>query len=88
MWAFVFVVAANIPVLQNFRAQVLFNQLAVFLGASLTMIAVYRLNACEALSIRAPRWPVWVAIPIAIPSAYMATVGLMKLANFVIPAPD
>jgi sodium transport system permease protein len=88
MWAVVFVLAGNFSWFQNFRVQLLFNQLVVFLGTSLFMIAFYRVDLKRTLSLRSAPWPVWIAVPLAVPSGYVATVGLMTLANFVIPAPE
>ena len=88
MWALVFVLAANVAWFQKFQVQLLFNELGVFLGASLVMIALYKLDVRRVLSIRAVRWPVWLAIPIMIPSGFIATFGLLKLSNLVVPAPE
>src|SRR5262249_38931158 len=44
MWALIFAIAANVPALSTFRAQLLFNEFVIFAGASVLMLWVYRLN--------------------------------------------
>jgi sodium transport system permease protein len=87
MWAIVFILAASVPWFQQFQVQLLFNQIAIFLGASLLIIFLYKLDVKRTLSLRSVRWPVWIAIPIAVPSGYIATMGLLKVANLIVPAP-
>ncbi len=88
MWAVIFAVAANIPQLSTFRAQLLFNEVVVFAGASLLMIKVYRLNIREALSLRSVRPAVWLAALIAIPAGHVMSFAVFRLVNTVIPAPQ
>lgn len=88
MWAVIFAAAANIPVLATFRAQLLFNELAIFLGASLLMMKVYRLNARDTLSLRSVRPAVWLGALIAIPAGHVMSFAVFRLVNTVIPAPQ
>jgi sodium transport system permease protein len=88
MWAIVFAVAANIPQLATFRRQLLFNEFAIFGGATVLMLWSYRLNLREALALRPVRWPVWIAIVLAAPAGNLMSVAVFKLLNYVIPVPE
>jgi membrane protease YdiL (CAAX protease family) len=88
MWAVIFAVAANVPQLATFRAQLLFNEFAVFGGASVLMLAAYRLNLRETLALRPVKWPVWIAIILAAPAGNVMGVAFFKLLNYVIPVPQ
>jgi sodium transport system permease protein len=83
-----FVIALNVPQLATFRRQLLFNQLVIFLGGSLLMIARYRLNIKQAWALRLPKPAVWPAILILIPSAYIVGIGVFHLSNMFIPVPS
>jgi sodium transport system permease protein len=85
MWALIFAVAANIPQLATFRAQLLFNEFGVFGGALILMLLVYRLDIREALSLKPVKWPVWIAVILAAPAGNLMGVALFKLLNYVIP---
>jgi sodium transport system permease protein len=85
MWAFIFTAAANIPQLATFRGQLFFNEVLVFLGASLLMIKIYGLNLRETLALRPVKPLVWLAIMFAIPSGSMTTVALSRVLDNVIP---
>ena len=77
--------AANVPQLATFRAQLLFNEFGVFGGAIILMLLVYRLDIREALSLKPVKWPVWIAVILAAPAGNLMGVALFKLLNYVIP---
>jgi sodium transport system permease protein len=83
-----FAVALNIPQLATFRAQLLFNELVIFLGGSLLMIRRYRLNVCAALALRPVKPLVWLGILLAIPSGLVVATGVFRLTNLIIPVPE
>jgi len=83
-----FAVALNVPQLSTFRAQLLFNELVLFLGVPLLMIWKYRLRFREALALRPVRPPVWIAVLLAIPAGNLTAVGVFRLANLVLPVPQ
>lgn len=87
MAAALFAAAVNFPQVRSFRAQILFNELVLFLGASLLMIRRYRLPVREALALRLPRPAVWPAVAAAIPAGHLAAVGVFRLADLVVPVP-
>ncbi len=88
MWVLTFAFAANIPALQTFRAQLLFNEVVVMIGASLLMMAMYRLDPREVLSLKPVKPAVWLAILFAIPTGYITALGVFKVVNLFIPAPQ
>jgi sodium transport system permease protein len=88
MGAVLLAIAVNVPQLSTFRAQVLFNELVLFLGGALLMIWRYRLPLREALALRLPRPFVWVAILLIIPSGNLVGIGLFRLADFIVPVPQ
>jgi sodium transport system permease protein len=88
MGAVLFAIAFNVPQLATFRAQILFNELVIFLAAALLMIRKYRLNVREALALRPVKPLVWLGVLLAIPSGYVVATGVFRLANLVIPVPQ
>jgi sodium transport system permease protein len=88
MWVVTFVVAVNVPALASFRRQLLFNEGVVMMGGTLLMLKVYRLNLRETLSLRRVKPAVWIGILFAIPSANLTMLGIFRLVNMVIPAPQ
>lgn len=88
MGAVLFAIALNVPQLATFRAQILFNELVIFLGAVLLMIRKYRLNVREALALRPVKPLVWLGVVLAIPSGLVVATGVFRLANLVIPVPQ
>jgi membrane protease YdiL (CAAX protease family) len=82
-----FVVAANVPQLATFRKQILFNELVIFLGGSLLMIRVYRLDFKQAWALRLPKAAVWPAVLLLIPATNIMVIGIFRLANVFIPVP-
>jgi sodium transport system permease protein len=87
MWAVTFAAATNVPQLQTPRAQILFNQVGIFLIGSLLMIRTYRLNWREVIGVRRVRWPVWAAALMAVPAAQVVAVAFFRIMNTVIPTP-
>jgi sodium transport system permease protein len=88
MWAVMFAFAANLPQLQTLRAQLLFNEIGIFLIGSLLMVRQYRLNLREVLGIRRLRWPIWAAVLMAVPAAQVVALAFFRLVSTVIPTPD
>ncbi len=88
MAALMFAAAANVPQLATFRRQLLFNEIVLFLGASLLMARIYRLNLREAFALRPVKPAVWLAILCAIPSGYIVAIGVFRLASLVLPVPS
>lgn len=87
MAALLFAAAVNFPPVRSFRAQLLFNELVLFLGGSLLMIRRYRLPVREVLALRRPKPAVWPAVLLAVPSGHLAAVGVFRLADLVVPVP-
>jgi sodium transport system permease protein len=88
MWVVTFAVATNVPALQSFRRQLLFNELVVMIGACLLMMLMYRLDPREVLSLKPVKPAVWVAVFFAIPAGYITALGVFKVVNVFIPAPQ
>lgn len=88
MAAVLFAAAVNFPQLHSFRAQLLFNELVLFLGGSLLMIWKYSLPVREALALRRPRAAVWPAVVAAVPAGHLAAAGVFRLADLVVPVPQ
>ncbi len=88
MWAITFAVATNVPQLASFRRQLLFNEVFMMMGASLLMLKIYGLDAKETLSLKSVKPAVWLAILFAIPSGYVTALGIFRIVNLVIPAPQ
>ncbi len=88
MAAAMFIVAANVPQLATFRRQLLFNEVVLFLGASLLMVRMYRLNIREAFALRPVKPAVWLAVVFGIPSGNIVAVGVFRLASLFIPVPN
>jgi sodium transport system permease protein len=88
MWVVTFVAATNVPALSSFRRQLLFNEIAVMVGASLLMMWRYRLDPREVLSLKPVKPAVWLAILFAIPTGYVTALGIFRVVNIFIPAPQ
>jgi sodium transport system permease protein len=88
MWVITFAAAANVPALSSFRKQLLFNEIVVMLGASIMMMRVYRLNVRDALSLKPVKLVVLLAVLFAIPAGYVTALGVFKVVNVIIPAPQ
>jgi ABC-type Na+ efflux pump permease subunit/membrane protease YdiL (CAAX protease family) len=88
MWAVMFAVGSNVPQLRSVRAQLLFNELVIFLACSLLMVKVYRLRFREVLGeLRLP-WQVWAAVLMAVPAAQIVTSAFLNIVSTVIPTPS
>jgi sodium transport system permease protein len=88
MWVVTFVAATNVPALSSFRRQLLFNEIAVMVGASILMMWKYRLDPREVLSLKPVKPAVWLAILFAIPTGYITALGIFQVVNMFIPAPQ
>lgn len=88
MGVVLFAVAFNIPQLTTFRAQLLFNELVIFLGGPLLMIRIYRLNIREALALRPVKPIVWLGVLLAIPSGLVVASGVFRIGNLIFPVPE
>jgi len=88
MWVVTFAVATNVPALATLRRQLIFNEIVVMLGAIVLMIGIYRLNAKEVLSLKPVKPAVWLAILFSIPSGYLTAIGVFRIVNVFIPAPQ
>lgn len=87
MAAALVVIPPNVEVLAGLTGQVLFNQLVIFLGAPLLMVWVYRLDPVQAFALRPVQAPVWLAVLLLIPACQIASVGVVKLTERVLPIP-
>lgn len=88
MWAVMFAASSNVSWLQNVTAQLLFNEVGIFVGCSLLMIRRYRLNLREVLGIHRIPWSVWVAILMAVPAGQVVAHAFFRLVDTVIPTSD
>ncbi len=88
MGAVMFAAALNLPQLSTLQGQMIFNELVLFLGASMLMIRWYRLDPREALALRPVRPMVWIAVLVAIPSGSLTASGVFRLAGLIFPMPD
>jgi sodium transport system permease protein len=88
MWVVTFAAATNVPALASFRRQLLFNEIAVMVGASILMMWRYRLDPREVLSLKPVKPAVWIAIFFAIPAGYITALGIFRVVNMIIPAPQ
>ncbi|MDP2959162.1 MAG: ABC transporter permease subunit [Longimicrobiales bacterium] len=88
LWVAFFVVSLWFGAGLDIRLQLLVNLVLIFLGASLLMIRLYRLDVREVFALRAPHPAVWPAVLIGAPSALVLGIGLADLVNrFVFPVP-
>jgi sodium transport system permease protein len=88
MWVVTFAVASNVPALQSFQRQLLFNEIVVMIGACLLMMLIYRLDPREVLSLKPVKPAVWIGVLFAIPTGYVTALGVFKIVNVFIPAPQ
>ena len=88
MWVITFAVATNFPALASFRRQLIFNEIVVMLGAVVLMMRIYRLDARDVLSLKPVKPAVWVGILFSIPSGYLTALGIFRIVNVIIPAPQ
>jgi sodium transport system permease protein len=87
MWAVTFAAAANVPQLQSPLAQILFNEIVIFFGASVFMMRRYRLDVRKVLGIRRLRWPIFAAVLMAVPAAQVVAVVFFRMVSIFIPTP-
>lgn len=87
MAAALVVIPPNLEVLAGLTGQVLFNQLVIFLGAPLLMVWLYRLDPTQAFALRPVQPPVWLAVLLLIPACQLASVGVVKLTEHILPIP-
>lgn len=88
MWVVTFAVATNVPALASFQRQLLFNELFIMIGASLLMMRMYHLNPKDVLSLKPVKPVIWLAILFAIPAGYITALGVFRIMNMIIPAPQ
>ena len=88
LWAALFLVSLWTGDRLDLRLQVALNLVVLFLGASLVMLLAYRLDARDALSLRMPAAPVWIAVLIGAPSAWVTGIGIAQLTSRVLPVPE
>ena len=86
MWAVMFAVAANVAQ-QEVRGQLVFNEIGIFLVGSFLMVRQYRLNLGEVIGARRIRWPVWIAVLMAVPAAQIVALAFFRIVSTVIPTP-
>jgi sodium transport system permease protein len=72
----------------DIRLQVAINLLGLFFGACCLMMRIYRLDPRQALALRTPRPAVWLGLVFAVPGGLLSALGLFRLSNFLIPAPE
>lgn len=82
MWALLFLASG---LLTTLRAQVLFNQLVVFLGLTLAIAWRYGLPLRDLLALRPVRPVVLLAALLAVPPGIVVAQGVFRLANLVLP---
>jgi membrane protease YdiL (CAAX protease family) len=82
MWALVFVASGAVT---GMRAQILFNQLVVFLGLSLLIARRYRLPVRQLLGLRPVRGPVLVAAVLAAPASVLIASAVFRLSSAWLP---
>ena len=87
MWALIFAVSLNFPEL-GMKGQIAVNLVLIFLGGSLLMIRVYRLDPRQALALRPVKPGVWPAVILGAPSSILAAVAVGKLSALLFPVPE
>ncbi len=87
LWAVLILVNSYTETL-DVRLQLLINLIGLFFGASCLMVRIYRLDPRAALALRLPRPAVWLGLVFAIPGGMLTAIGLFRLSNFFLPAPD
>ncbi|MBN2370884.1 MAG: CPBP family intramembrane metalloprotease [Vicinamibacteria bacterium] len=85
MWVLAFVVSSHVA--ESVRLQISWNIGVVFIGGSLFLIRLYRLDLRTALALRPVRAPVWLGIMLAVPGGLLTTIGLFRVMNVFLPAP-
>ena len=88
MWAVLFVGAAVVPALSDFRLQALFNELVILAGGSILVLRVYKLNMRRALALRPVRLILWPVVLLLIGPLHLTAVVVNRFASTVFPVPQ
>ncbi len=72
----------------DIRLQLTINLLGLFFGACCLMIRTYGLDPRKALALRLPRPATWLGLVLAVPGGLLSALGLFRLANYFVPAPE
>lgn len=86
MWVAVFALSSYQSQL-DLRIQVAINVVGIFLGASLLMMWVYKLDPREVLRLNAIRPMGWLAVIVGAPSALVVGLGVAQIAGYFLPVP-
>lgn len=87
MWALILVISTTWSNM-DIRWQLVTNILVVFVGGSLLMIRVYRVDVREALALRQPHPAVYLAVFAGAPAGLLTGYGLFLLLNELLPVPE
>jgi sodium transport system permease protein len=87
LWALMFLALVNVPFLAALETQLLFNLVLIFLGGSLLMIRVYRLDPRRAMSLQPVNPSVWPGVLVGAPAFFFAAVALAKFSAALFPLP-
>ena len=85
MWIATLVVSGYIGM--NVRGQLFFNIGVVFIGGSLLLIRLYRLDIRSVLALRPVRPVIWLGVVAGVPGGLLTANGLFKLVSLVLPVP-
>jgi len=89
MWVVLLITSLWFGESLGMRGQILVNLWGIFLGGSLLMVRVYKLDPRTVFALRPVHPAVWLAVLIGIPSGYIVGIGLAGLANtYVFPVPQ
>ncbi len=87
LWAVMFGVAVGVPQLGTLRAQLIFNELVLFIGSTLLIIKVYGLDPRKTLAIRSVRAGLWPVILLMLPAMSLTAIPVLAFASTVFPVP-
>ena len=87
MWAVLFVGAAAVPALSDFRIQSLFNEIVILAGGSFLIVRVYKLNVWRALALRRVRPVLWPVVLLLIGPVHLTAVVVNRFASTAFPLP-
>ena len=87
LWAVMFGVAVGVPQLGTLRAQLIFNELVLFIGSTLLIVKVYGLDLRKTLSIRPVRAGLWPVILLMLPAMSLTAIPVLAFASTVFPVP-
>lgn len=88
LWVALFLASLWFGEKLDIRVQVAFNLLVLFLGGAALMLWRYRLDPRQALALRPPRAPVWLAVLIGAPSGVLAATGVARISQHIFPVPE